>query len=501
MTLAILAERAAARLGDTDLVTFAGATTSTPALLHRAAKVAGGLAARGIAAGDRVLVCSTNSPEVLLAYQAIWRVGGVVTPVLPALTVPELRHVLANSGACLALASRETSAKVLAAAQGLAVEVVVLGEPAWGELEEAAPGAVVRREDSDVAALLYTGGTTGRAKGVALSHGGLAVTGLSRQGVLERSGVSSLLIPLPLSHVYGLLNAVCRFHAAAPGHLVLQGKFDAADWVSLVAGLRLDGGAVVPSMLALLLAEPLESLDLRCLRYVTCGGAPLAAALVAEFERRVPTARVCDGYGCTEVTSTATMNPYTAPRPGTVGLPIPGVSLQIVDDAGQALSAGQDGEVCVAGPGVMLGYWQDPVATSETIVDGWLRTGDIGHLDEDGYLVVVDRRKDLVIRSGFNVYPRDVEDALLLHPAVVAAAVVGRADPLVGEEVVAFVQLCSPVSTEELLAWGAQHLASYKRPREVHVVDAVPLTSVGKTDRKAVRLLLADRTEDQPAQR
>ena len=494
MTLAVLAEQAAERLGDRDLVTFGGASTSTPALLDRATRVATGLAGRGIRAGDRVLVCSTNSPEVLLAYQAVWRAGGIVTPVLPALTVTELRHVLTDSGARIALVSLETADRVAAAAEGLAVQVVVVGGPAWVELEAAAPGMIVPRGDGDVAALLYTGGTTGRAKGVALSHGGLAVTGLSRQGVLERSGITSLLIPLPLSHVYGLLNAVCRFHASAPGHLVLQGKFDAADWVALVAGHRLDGGAVVPSMLQLLLAQPLEEADLGSLRYLTCGGAPLARALVAEFERRVPTARVCDGYGCTEVASTATMNPYDAPRPGTVGLPIPGVSLQVVDDAGAALPAGADGEVCVRGPGVMLGYWQDPAATAEAVVDGWLRTGDIGHLDDDGYLVVVDRRKDLVIRSGFNVYPRDVEDALLLHPAVVAVAVVGRPDPLVGEEVVAFVQLRSPVPTEELLAWGAERLGSYKRPREVHVVDAVPLTSVGKTDRKAVRLLLADRT-------
>ena len=491
MTLAVLAEQAAGRLGEADLVTFGGATTSTPALLERATRVATGLAGRGVRAGDRVLVCSTNSPEVLLAYQAIWRAGGIVTPVLPALTVSELRHVLTDSGALLALVSAGTAPQVRAAATGLAVQVVVIGEPAWAELEAGPPGAIAARTDGDLAALLYTGGTTGRAKGVALTHGGLAVTGLSRQGVLERSGVTSLLIPLPLSHVYGLLNAVCRFHARSPGHLVLQGKFDAAGWVALVAEHRLDGGAVVPSMLALLLSQPLEQADLGSLRYVTCGGAPLAPALVVEFERRVPTARVCDGYGCTEVTSTATMNPYDAPRPGTVGLPIPGVSLQVVDDTGAVLATGQDGEVCVRGPGVMLGYWQDPVATAEAVVDGWLRTGDIGHLDQDGYLVVVDRRKDLVIRSGFNVYPRDVEDALLLHPAVVAAAVVGRPDPLVGEEVVAFVALSTPVQAGELLAWAAQRLGSHKRPREVHVVDAVPLTSVGKTDRKAVRLLLA----------
>jgi long-chain acyl-CoA synthetase len=240
-------------------------------------------------------------------------------------------------------------------------------------------------------------------------------------------------------------------------------------------------------MLQLLLRQDLEAADLSALRYVTTGGAPLPVPVRREFERRVGGVRVCDGYGCTEVTSTATMNPYDAPREGSVGLPLPGVELTVIDEAGAHLPPGQDGEVCVRSPGVMLGYWQDPEATASAVVDGWLHTGDVGHLDDDGYLYVVDRLKDLVIRGGFNVYPRDVEDVLLQHPAVAQAAVVGRPDEVYGEEVVAFVQLRADATETELIAFCAERLGAHKHPREVHVIDAVPLTSVGKTDRKALR--------------
>jgi long-chain acyl-CoA synthetase len=236
-------------------------------------------------------------------------------------------------------------------------------------------------------------------------------------------------------------------------------------------------------MVQQLLRQPLEDHDLSSLTYVTTGGAPLPLPVWHEFERRLPGVRLCDGYGCTEATSTVTMNPPNARRHGSVGRPVSGVDV--------AISA--EGEVLVRSPGVMLGYHHDPEATAATVVDGWLRTGDVGRLDEDGYLWVVDRLKDVILRGGFNVYPRDVEDALLAHPAVARAAVVGRPDPLLGEEVVAFVSLRGPATAEELLAFGRDRIARHKAPRELYVVDEVPLTSVGKTDRKSARTLLEQR--------
>jgi long-chain acyl-CoA synthetase len=423
--------------------------------------------------------------------------------VISAVTPVELQHVLVDSGAVAVVASPGSVGLVREAAYGLPVRVA-LAAPAsdvasdllLDELESADPGPLVPRDDTDLAALLYTGGTTGRAKGVMLSHGGLEQIASARAQVFSQSGAVDLLLPLPLSHVYGLLNAVTRQQMSEPGFVALQRRFDPVQWLEMVADLRPQAGAVVPSMLQLLLRADLESADLSSLRYVTTGGAPLSVAVREEFERRVGDVRVCDGYGCTELTSTATMNPYSAPRSGSVGLPLPGVEVRIEDELGEVLPVGSDGEVCVRSPGVMSGYWRDEAATRQVVVDGWMHTGDVGHLDEDGYLYVVDRLKDLIIRGGFNVYPRDVEDALLAHPLVASAAVVGRPDDVYGEEVVAYVALREDAGAapeldpaQVLLDWCAGSLAKHKRPREVHVVETVPLTSVGKTDRKALRRL------------
>jgi long-chain acyl-CoA synthetase len=502
LSLGALAEASLERLGDHRSLEFES-TWHTAAELHdRAVRLSGGFAALGVRPGDRVVVCMTNCPEVLLSYAALWRAGAVPTPVISAVTPTELRHVLTDSGAVAAVASPGSLALVAEATQGLDVRVVVAGESGgdvrFAELESGAEGALVDRDEHDLAALLYTGGTTGRSKGVMLTHTGLSQISRARAQVFSDSGAVDLLLALPLSHVYGLLSSVTRMHMPAAGFVALQRKFDAAQWLEIAQRVRPQAAALVPSMLQLLVRQDLEAADLSSLYYVTIGGAPLSVAVREEFERRVGGVRVCDGYGCTEVTSTATMNPYTAPRSGSVGLPLPGVEIKVVDESAAPVAAGVDGEVCVRSAGVMAGYWsaghRDDEATDAAVRDGWFHTGDVGHLDADGYLYVVDRIKDLIIRGGFNVYPRDVEDVLLSHPDVASAAVVGRPDPVLGEEVVAWVSLTAggTVSAEELVAFSRERLGRHKHPREVRIVPSVPLTSVGKTDRKALRRLTAD---------
>jgi len=198
---------------------------------------------------------------------------------------------------------------------------------------------------------------------------------------------------------------------------------------------------------------------------------------------------VRQGYGLPETAALIATNPVGREKPGSVGVPIPGAEVRILDEDDRALPNGEIGEICCRSPAVMRGYWRSPEATADTIRDGWLHTGDVGYLDGDGYLFIVDRKKDVIIRGGFNVYPRDVEDALLEHPAVGGAGVVGRPDDRHGEEVVAFVSLREPgeVSAEELVEWARERIGGYKYPREVHLVDAMPLTAVGKLDRKALR--------------
>jgi long-chain acyl-CoA synthetase len=467
---------ATARLPEHDALHFEGSTLRSTALADRTARLAAGLQEWGVRPGDRVAVVLPNRPELLQLYGALWRAGAAATPALPALTPTEVQHVLGDSGAVLLVTEDERFA-------GLGTAVLDLA--ALRELEAATPRDPVPRDPEDLAALLYTGGTTGRAKGVMLSQGGLLAITRSREAVTSAAGARTSVVPLPLSHVYGLVTTAARMHMQEPGLLVLQRRFDAAGWIGLVEEHRAEASSMVPSMIQALLLQPLEEHDLSSLSYVTSGGAPLPVPVWEELERRLPHVRLCDGYGCTEATSTVTMNPPDDRRRGSVGKPVPGVSVRIdapVDGVG---------EVLVRSPGVMLGYHGDPEATARTVVDGWLHTGDIGRLDDDGYLWVVDRTKDVILRGGFNVYPRDVEDALLAHPAVARAAVVGRPDARLGEEVVAFVSLRAPTTAGELLAFARERVAAHKAPREVHVVDEVPLTSVGKTDRKAARALLA----------
>jgi long-chain acyl-CoA synthetase len=309
---------------------------------------------------------------------------------------------------------------------------------------------------------------------------------------------SRVLMPLPLAHAYGLLVSQIGAHAEQPGHMLLMRWFDPAGWLTLAEAERANRTTLVPAMIQMLLAQPLEDHDLSHLETVSSGAAPLAPELIEELERRVPSAMVYEGYGCTESASLATVNPLGARRIGSVGQPVPGCAVAIRDDDSGDLPAGENGEICLRSPGVTSGYWNagesdDAIGADGQgpVRDGWLYPGDIGHLDTDGYLYVVDRKKDLIIRGGFNVYPRDIEDVLLAHPAVAMAGCVGRPDPRLGEEVVGYVSLRpdASVSEADLVAFARERLAANKYPREVRVVDAVPLTSVGKLDRKALRKL------------
>ena len=311
----------------------------------------------------------------------------------------------------------------------------------FGELEQAEGRALVQRADDDLAALMYTGGTTGRAKGVALSHSNLWRTGQSAWETSHVPGANRVITPLPLSHAYGMIVTIVGMHVDEPGLAVIQRWFNAAEWVALCELHRCQRTALVPAMVQMLLAEPLEEASLDSLRYVSSGAAPLALDVLREFERRVPSAEILEGYGCTETSAVISSNPPGRRRAGSVGVPIRDCEVRILDDDDRPLAAGEDGEICVRSPGVMRGYWNAPEETAAALRDGWLHTGDVGHLDADGYLFVVDRKKDLILRGGFNVFPRDVEDVLLSHPDVAMAGVVGRPDARLGEEVVAFVSL------------------------------------------------------------
>jgi len=416
-----------------------------------------------------------NCPEVTIAYNAIWRAGAVVTPVIFLVPPAELELILQDSGAKLVLATPELAANVPAHARCVTTEE-------FHALEQADRSEIVPRAPEDPAALLYTGGTTGRSKGVLLSHENLWFAGKAGHEAGHIPGVTRGLLALPLSHAYGLLVTVVGLHAVQQGEAVLMRWFDPIGWLELAQEHRTQISAVVPSMIQLLLAQPIEDYDLSNLSHLVSGGAPLPAELAQELIRRIPQLEVREGYGLTESSALVTSTRPGQSRLGSVGKPVPGTEVRI---------DGEDdvGEILVRSPMVMLSYWNQPEATEETVVDGWLHTGDLGHLDDDGYLYIVDRKKDLIIRGGFNVFPRDVEEALLEHPAIAAAGVVGRPDKAHGEEVVAFVELRSgqEADPDDLVAFAKGRIGGYKYPRVVHVVPSMPLTPVGKVDRKKLR--------------
>ncbi len=500
--LARLAEEAFERRGDYESMLFEGRAYGSAEVYARACRLASGLTELGIAPGERVVVSMANCPEVSIVYQALWRAGAVVTPATFLLTAPDLRHVIADSEAAAVITTPDFVEKVREAVDDLDFVRHVIstsvgsdsdGVVALGMLEEADAGPIVERAEDDLAALMYTGGTTGRAKGVMLSHASLWFTGGAVQKAAHVPGVSRSLMTLPLSHSYGILVTLSGWHTPERPVTVLMRWFDPRRFLELIAEHRVQTSAVVPSMLHLLLAQPIEEFDLGSLVYLGCGAAPLAPQTAAEIERRIPGVTVRQGYGLTETAALIATNPVGREKPGSVGVPIPGAEVRIVDDFDDAVAIGEVGEICCRSPAVMRGYWNSPEVTAETIRDGWLHTGDVGYLDEDGYLFIVDRKKDVIIRGGFNVYPRDVEDALLEHPAVTGAGVVGRPDERHGEEVVAFVALGTPdaVSASELVDWSRERIGGYKYPREVQIIDAMPLTAVGKLDRKSLRSRVA----------
>jgi long-chain acyl-CoA synthetase len=299
--------------------------------------------------------------------------------------------------------------------------------------------------------------------------------------------VNVSLNPLPLAHVYGLMVSTMSLHAVEPATAVLMRWFEPKAWLALAQEHRVQTAPVVPTMLRLLSEQPLSDYDLSALLRLSSGSAPLPAEVRARLEAALPHVEICEGYGCTETAALISSTPFGQNRPGSVGRPVQGIEVRI-----DAAPGTDTGEICVRGPMLMSGYWNSPDETRHALRDGWFHTGDVGRLDEDGYLYIVDRIKDVIIRGGFNVYPRDVEEVLVSHPAVSAAAVVGRPDPVSGEEVVAFVQLRPGASatSAELVAYARAHLSAVKYPREVHVLDQVPVTSIGKIDRKALRAQL-----------
>lgn len=432
-----------------------------------------------------------------MSYRAIWQVGAVVVPLMFLMPPDEIRRILEHCEPKVIVTTTELLPNVMQAASGLDIKIITTGETPDGvtsfeSLLESDPAAdITARADEDLAAILYTGGTTGASKGVMLSHRNVAVGARSAYEALEILDGERAILTLPLSHGFGLLSSIVITHSLRPIIIGMR-WFDPTQWLQLVSQHKVRRSPMVPTMLRMLLALPLEDHDLSSLEVVTVGAAPVSLDTIAEFEKRVPSCKVLEAYGLTESGVGATANQAAHARPGSVGRAMPNYEIKVVDEQGIDVAVNEPGEICIRSEAVMTGYYKAPDETATALRDGWLYSGDIGRKDEAGFVWIVDRKKDLIIRGGFNVYPRDVEDALLEHPAVEIVGAIGRPDETYGEEVVAFVSLRAghEATSEELIEHSKTLLGKHKYPREVRVVGYIPLTMVGKVDRKALREML-----------
>ncbi|MGW9213646.1 long-chain-fatty-acid--CoA ligase [Embleya sp. NPDC055664] len=457
-------------------------------------RYAAALRERGVRPGDRVAVMLPNIAAFPRVYHAVIAAGATVVPVHGLLVAEEVEFVLRHSGSVLAISGGALWPTARAAADAAGIPMLAADhEHPGAPLTAAHPTAA-----DDIAAILYTSGTTGRPKGARLTHLNIVLNAtVCAQDLHELAPEDVVLGCLPLFHSYG---QTCAMNAAlrAGSTLVLMPRFDAAAALELMAAEGVSVFMGVPTMFhALTEAAQASGASAPTLRLAVSGGAALPVAGLERFEATFGT-RVFEGYGLTETSPAATFNQrLLGRRPGTVGHAIRGVEIAIaaaeVDERIELLPAGAVGEVVVRGHNVFAGYLDDPDATAAAIVDGWFRTGDLGAVDDDGFLSIVDRKKDLVIRGGYNVYPREVEEVLARHPAIAQVAVYGTAHEALGEEIHAAVVLrpaapgTEPPTPEDLIAWSREHLGRHKYPRVFHPMPTLPLGPTGKILKRALR--------------
>lgn len=491
-TMTHLASWAAERFGERVALTLPGVGEYGYRQLDMlAGRFAGGLAALGIGAGDGVVLYLPNGWQWIVAYHAIARLGAVVVPANILLSTEEVAYMAADSRALAAIVPGERSAalaldaKVRRIALGAAAGALDFDELLQGDYREPA-----ERSPDDLFTIGYTSGTTGRPKGAMLTHRCLFASLSGTATVHVRHAGDVVLSSLPFPHVYG--NIVMNAMFLAGTRLVATPKFDAGAAFGLIAAERVTLFEGVPTMYYQMLAHPgLDAADFSSLTRCTVGGQTMPVAKIEAVVRRFG-CPLLELWGMTEVAGPAvTHSPYWAPRPGSIGLPFPGVQARIasLEDPARAAPTGTPGELLVRGPLVTTGYHGNPAATAQALdADGWLATGDIALMDQDGYLFVVDRKKDMIITAGYNVYPAELEQVVAMHPDVVMTAVAGFPDEEKGEIAVAFVVRREGASLDEaaLLAHCRRHLAAYKVPRAVRFVPDLPKTSTGKLMRRAL---------------
>jgi long-chain acyl-CoA synthetase len=488
MNLADNLVRSAAQFPDHPAVRLDDLLLTYADLDRHSARVAALLADLGVRAGDRVAVMLPNVAQFAVIYYGVLRAGAAVVPMNPLLKEREVAYYLTDSQARLCFAWHGCAEEAVAGAQRAGTDCVPVDAAFVDSLPEAHHGGAAVRDPDDTAVILYTSGTTGQPKGAELTHANLVENAAVATTDLFRLGPDDVVFGgLPLFHSFGQtcgLNAAVRTGAC----LTLVSRFVPEKVFEVLARDRVTVFQGVPTMYVALLNAPAKP-NLDSLRLCVSGGAALPAEVLRGFEQTFGCV-ILEGYGLSETSPVASFNhPDRVRKVGSIGTPIRGVQMRLVDPDGKEVAPGDVGEIAIRGHNVMKGYWRRPDATAEAIPDGWFRSGDLARADDDGYLFIVDRKKDLIIRGGYNVYPREIEEVLYEHPAVVEAAVVGIPDPALGEEVGAAVVL-KPGSVEtadDLQAYVKGQVAAYKYPRRIWLLDALPKGPTGKVLKREIR--------------
>lgn len=503
LSLAGILGEAARRTPDRIAVLERQAEFTYEELWEMSRSTAAALADLGVKADDRVALLAANTTDFVASYYAILALGAIVVPIPPMLVTEEIGVLLADSGAVLALVEKELAGPLAEAAAATDTKVKVLRDGSGDDLVSAAAAAspiagVVTRSPLDPAVIFYTSGTTGVPKGAVLTHVNLVMNSLTNTFLLnDFQADDAFLGCLPLFHTFGQM-VVLNSAFLRGARVVLQRRFDAKEAIELIRRHDIDVMIGVPTMFIALL-EAFDPDDPVSLRYCVCGGAPMPVAVLEEFEQAFGCV-MSEGYGLSETSPTASANQKEfGIEPGTIGHPIWGVEVEVaaadVDDRIELLEPNEEGEIVIRGHNIFAGYLNRPEATAAAMVDGWFRSGDIGTKDERGFLRVVGRKKDMIIRGGYNVYPREIEETLVRHPAVAQVAVIGINHPTHGEEVLAVVvpDGGGPEITEDLLLdWSAERVARHRRPRRVVFVDELPLGPSNKVLKRQLR----DRYDD-----
>jgi long-chain acyl-CoA synthetase len=499
-SIADLVSATASRVGSKPALIFRDRPVTYSELSERVDRTAAALAGLGVEPSDRVALLLGNVPEFVYAFFGALRAGAVVSPLNVMLTPEEVGYILADSGARAVVVEMSYLPTVLAVRDRIASleHILVVGgppaPPGTVSFEQALAGSGsppdVTPGRDDTAVIAYTSGTTARPKGAMLTHGNLLANLEQLTGVpaLAEAESDVVLLVLPLFHIYALNTILCLTVQVGASALLVE-RFDPVESLRLAERHRCTILFGAPPMFVAWLDVPEGDIDLSSVRLAVSGAAPLPGEVMEAFSRRFGIS-IWEGYGLTETSPAVTTNALgPAPKPSSIGLPLPGVEVRLEDDQGEEVVEGDPGEIVVRGPNVFKGYWGREEDTEAAFREGWFRTGDVAYRDEEGYLFLVDRKKDLVIVSGFNVYPKEVEEVLAAHPKVAEAAVVGIPDDRTGEAVKALVvpEPGATVTEDELVEYCRGYLARFKCPRVVEFVDELPKHATGKVLRRALR--------------